>query len=89
MNTTLADSLADPLTDPLTDPLPEPTPTRTPTLRPGTHVEVRRRFDDAWARGFQVQAVHTDGYQLRRLTDGAILPVAFPASDVRRSADVA
>jgi hypothetical protein len=49
----------------------------------GSEVEVRRRFDQAWARGFTVFE-HTDvGYRLRRLSDGAVLPVAFPEADLR------
>lgn len=58
-----------------------------PSLAPGTPVEVRRRFDRAWARGFAVAEVSagtgTDAYRVRRLTDGAVLPVWFPADEVR------
>ena len=49
----------------------------------GTRVEVRRRFDNAWAKGFEVHATSIHGYRLRRLSDGAILPVEFPLTDVR------
>ena len=49
----------------------------------GTEVEVRRRFDQAWARGFAVSDRTTGGYHLQRLSDGAILPVAFPEDDLR------
>jgi len=51
----------------------------------GTSVEVRRRFDQAWARGFEVASASDDGYRLRRQSDGAVLPVSFPPDDVRRS----
>jgi len=54
------------------------------TLALGTSVEVRRRFDQAWAR-LRVAAAAEDGYRLRRQSDGAVLPVSFPADDVRRS----
>jgi hypothetical protein len=54
------------------------------TLEPGTKVDVRRRFDNNWAQGFEVVAVVQDGYRLRRVSDGQELPVAFPAADVRR-----
>ena len=54
-----------------------------PRLAPGTRVEVRRRFDQAWARGFVVHAAEEDGYRLRRSSDGAVLPVAFPDSELR------
>ena len=53
-------------------------------LEPGTKVEVRRRFDERWARGFEVaEAVNGDGYRLRRLSDGSIIPVPFPEDEVR------
>jgi len=52
-------------------------------LQPGTRVEVRRRFDQAWARGFVVHEATDAGYRLRRTSDGAVLPVAFPDSDIR------
>ena len=53
-------------------------------LRPGTRVEVRRRFDAGWAQGFEVAELHRDGYLLRRLSDGDVLPVAFDPDDVRK-----
>jgi hypothetical protein len=55
-----------------------------PSIEPGATVEVRRRFDHAWARGFEVLEVTEAGYRLRRNSDGSILPVAFPLTDVRR-----
>ena len=55
------------------------------TIALGTSVEVRRRFDQAWARGFEVASAAEDGYRLRRQSDGAVLPVSFPADDVRQS----
>ena len=55
------------------------------SLALGTSVEVRRRFDQAWAKGFEVAGETDDGYRLRRQSDGAVLPVVFPATDVRRS----
>ena len=51
----------------------------------GEAVEVRRRFDNAWARGFVVAELGADGYRLRRNSDGALLPVGFPRADLRRS----
>jgi len=48
---------------------------------------VRSRFDDHWARGFEVcDAIdEADGlhYRLRRRSDGSILPVLFADDDVR------
>jgi hypothetical protein len=50
----------------------------------GTHVEVRRRFDQHWAKGFVVEDHCEQGYRLRRLSDGALLPVEFGQADVRK-----
>lgn len=60
-------------------------PDRTPRpLTPGTNVEVRRRFDDRWARGFGMAAADGDGYLVRRLSDGSVLPLPFAREDLRR-----
>ena len=53
-------------------------------MKPGTRVEVRRRFDDSWAKGFEVAEVLAEGFRVRRLSDGSVLPVAFPADEVRK-----
>lgn len=52
-------------------------------LRRGALVEVRCRFNGAWSRGFIVDQVDDDGVFVRRLTDGALLPVAFEVTDIR------
>jgi len=52
-------------------------------IEPGTRVEVRRRFDDRWARGFEVATASTEGYRLRRLSDHTVIPTEFCCSDVR------
>jgi len=59
-------------------------------MEPGTRVEVRSRFEQAWARGFDVEEVvfHIERggeprYRLRRRSDGSILPALFDADDVR------
>jgi hypothetical protein len=54
------------------------------SVEPGMRVEVRRRFDQHWARGFEVVAVTEGGYRLRRLSDGVELPTEFAFDDVRR-----
>lgn len=71
-----------------------PTPTRpeaapadmssTPLFPVGTRVEVRRRFDQHWAKGFEVAAHDDDGYRLKRLSDGQVLPVPFEESALRK-----
>jgi hypothetical protein len=51
-------------------------------------VEVRGRFESKWTRGFEVaEQVDAEGgapmYQVRRRSDGSILPVPFCESDLR------
>ena len=53
------------------------------SLEPGTAVEVRNRFEQRWARGFEIVAVEEGGYRVRRLSDGSVLPVTIAADDVR------
>src|SRR4051812_34419479 len=53
------------------------------TLKPGAKVEVRTSFDESWARGFEVEAVTDEGYRLRRMSDGSLLPVVLPERAVR------
>ena len=53
----------------------------------GPQVELRSRFDHRWTHGFAV-AVCGDGmYQVRRLSDGQVLPAWFPAAMIRPRAD--
>ena len=52
-------------------------------LRPGARVEVRNRFDGSWSAGFAVEAATGDGCQVRRLSDGSLLPLVFPHHEVR------
>lgn len=53
-------------------------------VKPGSRVEVRGRFDGTWSRGFEVAEVLAEGYRVKRLSDGAVLPVDFGFDDVRR-----
>lgn len=51
-------------------------------------MEVRAKFDRSWARGFEiVEAVDgaggSDGYRVRRRSDGSVLPTVFERGDVR------
>lgn len=50
----------------------------------GTKVEVRNGFDGSWSRGFEVAAADEEGYRLRRLSDGSVLPRSFPDEAVRQ-----
>ena len=54
------------------------------SLEAGMRVEVRRRFDQHWARGFEVVEATDGGYRIKRLSDGVELPTVFTADDVRR-----
>ncbi len=54
------------------------------SLEAGMRVEVRRRFDQHWARGFEIVSQTDSGYRLRRLSDGMELPTEFSPEDVRR-----
>lgn len=53
----------------------------------GTRVEVRSRFDQRWARGFEIEETVLDGpspqYRVRRRSDNSVLPVLFVNDDVR------
>jgi hypothetical protein len=59
------------------------TPESGPRLPSGVRVQVRNRFDGAWASGFQLLAAQPSGYLVRRLSDRAVLPVAFAERDIR------
>ena len=52
----------------------------------GTPVEVRNRFDRRWISGFEVADANPEEatYRVRRVSDRAVLPVAFGAGEVRR-----
>ena len=56
-------------------------------MEPGTRVEVRSRFDQAWARGFEVAEQVPEGdvkrYRVRRRSDGSVLPALFGDHEVR------
>lgn len=56
-------------------------------LQVGDLVEVLSRFDSRWLRGFSVAVARPEAYQLRRLSDGAVLPAWFPGDHVRALAD--
>jgi hypothetical protein len=54
------------------------------SLRAGTPVDVRSRFVGDWSRGFEVaERVEDEGYRVRRLSDGTVLPDVFDDQDVR------
>jgi hypothetical protein len=49
----------------------------------GMKVAVRNRYLGTWSAGFEVVALHLDGYSIRRTSDGAVLPEVIPFNDVR------
>ena len=64
----------------------EVTPSRPDTVPApavGMKVAVRNRYLGTWSAGFEVVALHLDGYSIRRTSDGAVLPQVIPFSDVR------
>ena len=52
-------------------------------LEIGDRVEVRRRFDAQWARGFEIVAISDNGYRVKRESDGEVLPADFSDEEVR------
>ena len=60
-------------------------PTTSPTrLDVGAGVDVRNRFLGGWSHGFEVAQAVDDGYLIRRVSDGAVLPDVISRNDVRR-----
>jgi hypothetical protein len=45
-------------------------PGTVPTSNVGMKVAVRNRYLGTWSAGFEVVAMHLDGYSIRRTTDG-------------------
>jgi len=52
------------------------------TLAPGTPVDVRSRYVGEWATGFEVQFRVDEGYIIRRLSDGSLLPSVLASDDL-------
>jgi hypothetical protein len=52
-------------------------------LLTGTEVEVLTRYEQRWTTGFEIAAVDDEGFQLRRHSDGAVLPASFSAREIR------
>ncbi len=51
-------------------------------LRIGTRVAVQTRLG-RWSSGFEIAEITPDGYRLRRISDGAVLPFDFDAEELR------
>jgi hypothetical protein len=54
-----------------------------PAIPVGVRVELRSRFDDRWTHGFAIAVCGHEEYQVRRLSDGHVLPAWFPAAMLR------
>ena len=59
-------------------------PGATPALQPGTPVLVRNSLN-LWSPGFQIEAWRENRYEVRRNSDGALLPRSFAIDDIRPS----
>jgi hypothetical protein len=49
----------------------------------GTAVEVINRFTAGWSTGFEVHETLSEGYRVRRRSDGTVIPTTFTVSEVR------
>ena len=56
----------------------------TAELARGTAVEVRTHYLGTWSRGFEITSIDGDRAQLRRRSDGVLLPVTIPVERLRR-----
>lgn len=52
---------------------------------PGDLVELFTRFNDSWVAGFEIASLDVNGYQVRRTSDGELLPVITSPTDLRVS----
>ena len=46
-------------------------------------VEVRTQYTGTWAPGFEIADETRDGYRVRRVSDGVVLPGNFHADEIR------
>jgi len=49
----------------------------------GDRVEVHTKFNDSWSQGFEIAEVLREGYRVRRLSDGSLLPGFTSEKDVQ------
>jgi hypothetical protein len=48
-------------------------------------VEVRTHYTGTWAPGFEIADETCDGYRVRRVSDGVLLPGHFHSDEIRRA----
>jgi hypothetical protein len=53
------------------------------TFEVGTSVDVKNRFIGTWSSGFEVAGLCEQGYLIRRISDGSVLPESLSFSEVR------
>jgi hypothetical protein len=58
--------------------------TTTTQLAQGAEVEVRTHYLGTWTRGFGITSIEGDRAQLRRRSDGVLLPVTIAVERLRR-----
>jgi hypothetical protein len=46
-------------------------------------VEVRTQYAGTWAPGFEIADETCDGYRVRRVSDGVVLPGHFHSDEIR------
>ena len=56
-------------------------------LHTGMRVEVATNFTGDWVSGFEIASIDVLGCRIRRVSDGALLPVEFAYSLVRPAVD--
>lgn len=52
-------------------------------MRAGDRVELHVRYNDSWSAGFEIVAAVPGGFQVRRRSDGSLLPAPTAADDIR------
>ena len=52
-------------------------------MHEGEPVEVYTAYVDDWVSGFEIAAVTSAGYRVRRQSDGSVLPTETDVRDVR------
>ena len=54
-------------------------------MKIGESVDVHTKYNDSWSSGFEIAAVVAEGYRVRRVSDGSLLPGFTSEHDIRAS----
>jgi hypothetical protein len=49
----------------------------------GTSVDVKNRYIGTWSSGFEIAGLGEEGYLIRRLSDGSVLPDVLAFDEIR------